>query len=355
MYALIKPLLFRFDAEKVHHFATGHLGSPLLKPFLCSNPFPQGIEPERLATEICGIPLKHPVGLAAGFDKDAKYLPYMNRLGFGHVEIGTVTAKAQAGNPKPRLFRLPKDQALINRMGFNNDGADAAKKRLAAFKADFPVGGNIGKSKVTPLEKAHEDYAYSMRAIGAYVDYFVVNVSSPNTPNLRNLQAKEPLTHLLDFLNQQNEWQKPILLKIAPDLTESALEDVVEVVKACRIRGVIANNTTIDRAHLRTPESKVTSIGAGGLSGKPLKSRSLEVLSFLRRHLPPEIGLVGVGGIFTGADVVERILAGADCVQIYSSFVYRGPKTVAYLLSEIAENLHARGLSSIKEAVGKGL
>lgn len=352
---LIKRLLFQMDAENAHHLTARWLGSPLLGPFFPKNPLPKGIERDVFSADLCGIPLENPIGLAAGFDKDAKLLPHLHRFGFGFVEIGTVTAKAQVGNPKPRLFRLPEDQALINRMGFNNDGADAAAERLKGYSARFPVGGNIGKSKVTPLEKAHEDYAYSLKALTPYVDYFVVNVSSPNTPNLRKLQAKEPLAELLRFLKSEDDSGKPLLLKIAPDLTDTALEDIVEVAETCGVEGVIATNTTISREGLKSGKQLLDSMGAGGLSGYPLKSRSLEVLSFLRKNLPANIRLVGVGGIFSGKDVFERIYAGADCVQIYTGLVYRGPKTVALLMKELYAELKKNGFNAVKEAVGKGV
>lgn len=350
--SFIRPLLFKLDAEKAHHFSARLLRSQILSPFFPRTILPAEFPEEMFKTQLCGIPLKHPIGLAAGFDKDAKLLPNLHRLGFSYIEVGTVTAHPQSGNPKPRLFRLPKDQALINRMGFNNDGAEAAASRLKNLKLLHPIGGNIGKSKITPLEKACEDYVFSLKALSPFVDYFVVNVSSPNTPNLRNLQEKKPLAELLFALCQENLSKKPMLLKIAPDLTNDALEDVIEVVIACGIRGVIATNTTISRDGLKTPLRDIERIGGGGLSGAPLKRRALEVVRFLRKGLPEDIRIVGVGGLYTGEDVLQAVMAGTDCVQIYTGLVYRGPKTVALMLKELGIALKKRGFNSLAEAVG---
>lgn len=351
----IRPILFKFDAERVHHWAVRGLDSPFLKPFLPNQKGLAYVGDGSLETELCGIPLKHPVGLAAGFDKDAKLIKALPRLGFSFVEIGTVTAKAQPGNPKPRLFRLPKDRAVINRMGFNNDGVDAAVQRLEKEPSPLPIGGNLGKSKTTPLERAAEDYAYSLEALAPFVDYFVVNVSSPNTPGLRNLQAKQPLKDLLLYLKGVNEKGKPLLLKIAPDLSMGALEDIVDVVGDCGIEGVIATNTTIARDGLLSSGAAVARCGQGGLSGWPLKQPSLDVLKYLRKNLPTHVQLVGVGGVFSGQDALAKILAGANCVQIYTGLIYRGPNTVGLILSELIRALGEAGFNSVREAIGAGI
>jgi len=351
----IRPILFKMDAERVHHLAVRGLGSAWLRPFLPDKNSPALQGHERLRTSLCGIPLKHPVGLAAGFDKDAKLVQSLSRLGFSFVEVGTVTAKPQPGNPRPRLFRLPKDKAIVNRMGFNNDGVDAAVSRLQNTHAPLPLGGNVGKSKVTPLDRASQDYAYSLGALAPLVDYFVVNVSSPNTPGLRQLQAKEPLKELLGFLATVNQSGKPLLLKIAPDLSSGALEDIVDVVETCGINGVIATNTTVSRQGLQSSQADIERCGEGGLSGSPLEKPSRDVLAFLRKNLPESVQLVGVGGIFTGEDVLAKMMAGANCVQIYTSLIYRGPNTVALILDELLTALDQAGFRNVEEAIGAGI
>jgi dihydroorotate dehydrogenase len=273
------------------------------------------------------------VGLAAGFDKDGKYFEQMSALGFGFIEIGTVTPLAQAGNDKPRLFRLPQDDALINRMGFNNDGVAALVENLKRRQpSTLIIGGNIGKNKITPNENATEDYVKCYEALYDYVDYFVVNVSSPNTPGLRELQEKEPLTALLSTLKQKNAdkpKQKPILLKIAPDLTNSQLDDIIQIVTETKIDGIIATNTTLDRSTLTTPTDK---IGMGGLSGKPLKKRSTEVIRYIHQKSGGNIIIIGVGGIENDQDAQEKLDAGATLIQIYSGLVYQGPGLVKKIL-----------------------
>ena len=329
--ALIKPLLFLLPPERAHYFTTDLLRFLLKVPGMKS--FFQSIfsvRDQRLEKELWGIEFPNPVGLAAGFDKDAKFYKEMAALGFGFVEIGTLTPKAQAGNPKPRLFRLPEDEALINRMGFNNGGVDDAVLRLKS-KGNLIVGGNIGKNKVTPNEEAVNDYTYSFHALFPYVDYFVVNVSSPNTPNLRALQEKEPLKELLGILKKESQTkkeQKPILLKIAPDLSNEQLDDIIEIVVESGIEGVIATNTTISRLELNTSESKVEKIGAGGLSGKPVKSRSTEVIRYLVQKSGKAFPVIGVGGIHSAEDAIEKLNAGAELIQVYSGFIYEGPTLV---------------------------
>lgn len=283
----------------------------------------------------------NPVGLAAGFDKDGKAFKELGSFGFGFIEVGTVTPVGQPGNAQPRLFRLPADKALINRMGFNNEGVDQLVHRLSKRNKDrLIIGGNIGKNKVTPNEQALNDYLVSFTALFDHVDYFVVNVSSPNTPNLRDLQEKEPLTALLQALQDDNHARpkpKPILLKIAPDLTEGQINDIIEIVATTGIAGVIATNTTISRADLKTDENRVKSIGAGGLSGAPVREKSTAVIKQLRTGLGPDKCIIGVGGIFTAADAQEKLKAGADLIQVYTGFIYEGPGMVSRILKGIGE------------------
>jgi dihydroorotate dehydrogenase len=326
---LVRPILFLFDPEKIHYFtfsALKFLGRiPLMKSFLS---FLFVKDSPSLEKELFGIKFKNPVGLAAGFDKDAKLIDELACLGFGFIEIGTLTPKPQPGNDRPRLFRLPEDQALINRMGFNNEGALAAVERLKKRKSTIVVGGNIGKNKVTPNENAVDDYNYCFEALYPYVDYFVVNVSSPNTPDLRQLQEKEPLKNLMlhvKNLSASKEKSKPVLLKIAPDLTTSQLDDIVEILISTKTDGVIATNTTISREGLITDQQVISTIGNGGLSGKPITQKSTEVISYLRSKLGKSYPIIGVGGIMSPQDAVEKINAGADLVQVYTGFIYEGP------------------------------
>jgi dihydroorotate dehydrogenase len=284
-----------------------------------------------LHRKLWGIDFPNPVGLAAGFDKDAKHIDALACLGFGFIEIGTLTPKAQDGNPAPRLFRLPTDKALINRMGFNNGGVDAAVLRLQQRKERIIIGGNIGKNKITPNEEAYKDYEYNVKALHAVVDYFVVNVSSPNTPGLRELQEKAPLMDLLHKVQAVNKAlpnPKPVLLKIAPDLTDTQLDDIIEIVAVTQIDGIVATNTTIDRSLLQTPAAEVEAIGAGGLSGKPVTARSTEVIRYIHQKTNGTIPMIAVGGIFTAADAIEKLNAGASLVQVYTGFIYEGPGMV---------------------------
>jgi dihydroorotate dehydrogenase len=286
------------------------------------------IKHRSLERKLWGITFPNPVGLAAGFDKDAKYTDPLACLGFGFIEIGTVTPRPQPGNPKPRLFRLPQDSALINRMGFNNDGAMRAALRLGKRKERIIIGGNIGKNKDTPNEQAADDYEKCFKALYAFVDYFVVNVSSPNTPGLRELQDKAPLTALLNrlqALNRQNANSKPILLKIAPDLTNGQLDDIIDIVNTTNIHGIVATNTTISRANLATPADELNAIGAGGLSGAPLRMRATEVIKYIHTRSNGTIPVIASGGIFTAADAKEKLDAGASLVQVYTGFIYEGP------------------------------
>lgn len=289
------------------------------------------LQDPRLEKEVFGIKFKNPVGLAAGFDKDAWLVNELSSMGFGFVEIGTLTPKSQPGNEKPRLFRLTDDSAIINRMGFNNGGVEEAIERLKKCNADIIIGGNIGKNKITPNDKAFDDYEKCFEALFDHVDYFVVNVSSPNTPNLRELQEKEPLTKLLNglqSLNNSKNKSKPILLKIAPDLTNEQLDDIVDIVLDSKIAGVIATNTTVARTGLTSKWDTVNDIGAGGLSGAPLTKRSTEVIRYLSEKSNKAFPIVGVGGIMSPEDAIEKFEAGASLVQVYSGFVYEGPALV---------------------------
>lgn len=324
---LIRPILFCFDPEKVHYFTFSTI------KLLSKIPGFSGlfralyeVKDSRLETEVFGLKFKNPVGLAAGFDKNAVLYQELSNFGFGFIEIGTLTPKAQDGNPKKRLFRLKEDSAIINRMGFNNGGVEEAVLRLKKNNGVL-IGGNIGKNKVTPNEEATSDYEICFEALFDYVDYFVVNVSSPNTPNLRALQDKEPLTELLQTLQNKNlakPKQKPILLKIAPDLTDEQLLDIIDIVIETKIAGVIATNTTLSREGLAS-ENKIET---GGLSGKPLTKRSTEVIRFLAEKSNKSFPIIGVGGIHSAEDAIEKLEAGASLVQLYTGFIYEGPALV---------------------------
>lgn len=326
-HRLIKPLLFLFDPEKVHYFSFFMIkllsaipGVTVLIRSLYQVKHPS------LEREVFGLKFPNPVGLAAGFDKNAVLYKQLSNFGFGFIEIGTLTPKGQAGNPKKRLFRLIEDEAIINRMGFNNEGVDDAVKRLKK-NTNILIGGNIGKNKVTPNEEAVNDYIYCFEALFDYVDYFVVNVSSPNTPNLRALQDKEPLTRLLSTLkglNDQKKQPKPILLKIAPDLSDDQLVDIIDIVTSVKIDGVIATNTTLSREGLQSSHKEEM----GGLSGRPLTHRSTEVIRFLVQKSKNAFPIIGVGGIHKPQDAIEKLEAGAALVQLYTGFVYEGPAAV---------------------------
>lgn len=294
-----------------------------------------------LETTFCGITFPNPVGLAAGFDKDARFTDALATLGFGFIEIGTVTPRPQPGNPQPRLFRLPADKALINRMGFNNGGASAAAERLRHRKERIIIGGNIGKNKDTLNENALSDYEICLKDLYDVSDYFVVNVSSPNTPGLRELQDKEPLMRILNRLQELNvQWgnPKPLLLKIAPDLTNEQLDDIVAIVNETGISGIVATNTTIDRSSLITPQHEVEAIGAGGLSGKPVRKRATEVISYLHKKGNGKIPIMAVGGIFTAEDAIEKLNAGASLVQVYTGFIYEGPAIASNICKGLLNN-----------------
>ena len=339
---LIRPILFWFDPEKVHYF-TFSLIRFLSKIPGFSSIFKllYAVNDKRLETEVFGLKFKNPVGLAAGFDKDAVLYKELSNFGFGFIEIGTLTPKPQDGNPKKRLFRLKKDGAIINRMGFNNKGVQSAIERLKQNNGVL-IGGNIGKNKLTPNENAVDDYSICFDALYDYVDYFVVNVSSPNTPNLRELQEKEPLTKLLQTLQSKNEQRKnsnnkvkPILLKIAPDLTNEQLLDIIDIVKTTKIAGVIATNTTISREGLKSENKSET----GGLSGKPLTNRSIEVIRFLSEKSNKSFPIIGVGGIHSAQDAIDKLEAGASLIQLYTGFIYEGPALIKAINKKILENL----------------
>jgi dihydroorotate dehydrogenase len=337
---LIRPILFWFDPEEVHYFSFSFI------KFICKIPFVSNIlksiyevKDSRLEREVFGLKFKNPVGLAAGFDKDAKCYEELSNFGFGFIEIGTLTPKPQDGNPKKRLFRLKKNNAIINRMGFNNGGVDAAVLRLKKNKGVL-IGGNIGKNKLTPNEDAISDYLICFDTLFDHVDYFVVNVSSPNTPNLRELQEKKPLTELLTKLetrNSEHTTKKPILLKIAPDLTNEQLLDIIDIVNETKIAGVIATNTTISREGLQTENNPEISIETGGLSGKPLTKRATEVIRFLSEKSNKAFPIIGVGGIHSAKDALEKLEAGASLVQLYTGFIYEGPKLVTEINKKILE------------------
>lgn len=343
MYHLLRNFLFLFPPEGVHYFSMNILktfcGISFIKKIIYQYYTPKNNNP----VNVFGLEFKNPVGLGAGFDKNACYLDELEALGFGFVEIGTVTPKPQSGNDKPRLFRLPKDRALINRMGFNNDGAGVISNRLKEWnekqkkaKRKLIIGGNIGKNKLTPNEDAWKDYEICFNALFDVVDYFVVNVSSPNTPGLRELQEKESLRKILSHLQTLNKVKtkpKPILLKIAPDLTLTQLDDVIDLATEIQLDGLVATNTTIDRQNLVTPSAQLEKIGAGGLSGKPLQKKSGEVVRYIHEKTNGKIPVIGSGGIFTGEDARQRMHDGAELLQVWTGFIYEGPAIVKNICS----------------------
>jgi dihydroorotate dehydrogenase len=342
MYKLIKPILFQYDPENIHHFVTAGLrlanriwgAKKIMKDAF-------QVKDLRLQREVMGLKFKNPVGLAAGFDKNADLVEELAEFGFGFIEIGTVTPMPQPGNEKPRMFRLPADEALINRMGFNNQGVDVVADRLKRVKRDgLIIGGNIGKNKITPNEDAVSDYIKCFDRLFDVVDYFVVNVSSPNTPGLRELQEKEPLKNILNTLQQRNRKNgisKPILLKIAPDLSDSQLNDIVEIVQETKIAGVVATNTTISRQNLKSPKELINE--AGGLSGKPVRTRSTEVIRYLSERSKGSFIIIGVGGIHSAEDAAEKLRAGASLVQLYTGFIYEGPALIKRINQGILKNM----------------
>ncbi len=333
--SVLRPILFKTDPEKVHYRVFNWLGILFSVPgskSIAKSVY--GSTDKRLHKTVFGIDFPNPVGLAAGLDKDAKMFNELSALGFGFIEVGTVTPLAQPGNDKPRLFRLPADKALINRMGFNNEGVEAMSSRLKNRDRKIIIGGNIGKNKNTPNEKAVEDYEKCFRELFPFVDYFAVNVSSPNTAGLRSLQDKGPLLNILKRLQSVNDElsvglkRKPILLKIAPDLSNEQLDEIIEVVFQSSLDGVIATNTTISREGLHTSKEEIETIGAGGLSGKPLTKRSTEVIKYLAGKSGKKFAIIGVGGIHSADDAMEKLSAGADLIQLYTGFIYEGPALI---------------------------
>ncbi|RFM25961.1 quinone-dependent dihydroorotate dehydrogenase [Deminuibacter soli] len=339
LYPLIRSILFNFPTEDVHYFSMNMLRSG------CNAGLVRGLiqsafqyKHPQLEREVFGLNFSNPIGLGAGFDKNALYLQELEALGFGFVEIGTVTPLPQDGNDKPRLFRLPADKALVNRMGFNNHGVKVIAARLQQWQhkngsrpGRMIVGGNIGKNKVTPNEDAWKDYEICFTTLFDHVDYFVVNVSSPNTPGLRELQEKDSLRKILSHLqtlNHNHAQPKPLLLKIAPDLTEAQLDDIIDLAFEVQLSGLVATNTTISREGLQTPAAQVQNIGAGGLSGKPVQQHATEVLQYLTKGLQGKIPVIASGGIFTGEDAAEKFKAGAALVQVWTGFIYEGPSIV---------------------------
>jgi dihydroorotate dehydrogenase len=347
MYKLLRNILFLFPAESVHHFSMKSLKVickiGFLKKFIASK---FTIHDSRFTIEFFGLPFKNIIGLGAGFDKNALHLNELETLGFGFVEIGTVTPLPQGGNDKPRLFRLKKDKALINRMGFNNDGVKVIAERLRQWKhaqqstvsGQLVVGGNIGKNKMTPNEDAWKDYEICFRELFDCVDYFVVNVSSPNTPGLRDLQEKDSLKKIffnLQNINREQKNQKPLLLKIAPDLSWFQIDDVIDLAKEIKLDGLIVTNTTVSRENLNTQYSKLNTIGNGGLSGAPLKERSTEVQKYISEKSNGSITIISSGGIFTADDAKEKINAGASLLQVWTGFIYEGPAIVKNILEQM--------------------
>lgn len=337
---LLKPLLFQLDAERAHHFVFDNLRRTAALPgakAVLKNLY--DYQHPSLEREVFGLKFPNPVGLAAGLDKNAVLTDELALLGFGFVEIGTVTPRPQPGNPLPRLFRLPQDEALLNRMGFNNDGAGVVAQRLARRRnRQLIIGGNIGKNKDTPNELAAQDYVAGFEALAEVVDYFVVNVSSPNTPGLRQLQDKKPLIDILQQVQERNQARaqpRPLLLKIAPDLSDSQLDDILEIARETRLSGLVATNTTISREGLLTLPDQVTALGAGGLSGKPLRERATEVVRYLHRKSDGSLPIIGSGGIHSAQDALAMLAAGAALVQVYTGFVYEGPGLVREINKEL--------------------
>jgi len=338
--SIIRPIFFKLSPEKIHHLAFSAIkvlnNTPVVKQVIRSMFI---VNSPKLERELFGLKFSNPVGLAAGFDKDAKLYNELADYGFGFIEIGTLTPKGQPGNPQPRLFRLPEDTALINRMGFNNQGVDAAVERLKNRKTKIIIGGNLGKNKSTSNEDADNDYLIVFNKLFDYVDYFVVNVSCPNMGNLTELQEKEPLKRLLKKVMDENAKRsspKPVLLKIAPDLSEIELDDVIEIIKELKLSGVVAANTSTNREGLKESKERLESIGyPGGLSGAPVKDRSTKVIKYLYSKLGDDYPIIGVGGIHTAQDAKEKLAAGAKLVQVYTGFVYEGPSLVKSINEEL--------------------
>jgi dihydroorotate dehydrogenase len=340
--SLIRPLAFVLDPETAHNLAMSLVRRGMIRA--------KPLTDSRLRQTLFGADFANPLGLAAGFDKNAIAVDHWHSLGFGYAELGTTTFHAQPGNPSPRLFRLPEHRALINRMGFNNDGAVAVAARLSRSKPQLPIGINLGKSKVTELEKAPEDYRSSFELLRSFGCYFVINVSSPNTPGLRSLQEKGPLLEIIGAIRSVDATM-PLFVKVAPDLEFVALDEVVEVAVETKLTGLIATNTTVSREGVSGQHSSE----AGGLSGAPLKARSNEVLSHLFKSCPSQMVLIGVGGIFSGSDLFEKIACGAHLAQLYTGWIYGGPSTVPRILGELLDRLSERGIGTLSELRGSAI
>ncbi len=342
----LRPLLFCFDPERVHHFAARAIKAFFVLPGAKQlTSWITQVKGPGLERQLFGLTFKNPVGIAGGFDKQAELYNELSHFGFSHIEIGTVTPLGQPGNQKPRLFRLPKDKALINRMGFNNHGLDETVKNLQRKRANVIIGGNIGKNTLTPNNMAVADYVKNFEGLFAYVDYFVVNVSCPNISDLKELQDQDALTEILVSLqniNNSKPCRKPILLKVSPDLNNKQLDEVIEIVKRTGIDGVVATNTSITRNTLVHEKDKAAKAGNGGLSGLPLRDRSTEVIRYLAEKSGKAFPIIGVGGIMTAADAIEKIEAGADLVQLYTGFVYSGPFIAKRINKALLEKMKNR-------------
>jgi dihydroorotate dehydrogenase len=357
----VRPLLFALDPEVAHHLAIASCRrvseSQILQKIAKSTFY---YSDSRLSQTLWNLKFENPVGLAAGFDKNAEAIGAWESFGFGFAEVGTITANEQSGNPKPRLFRLPSDRAILNRMGFNNRGAAATaadlKNYLSSHKLNIPLGINLGKSKVTEIVDAKFDYAESLRSLYDFGDYFVINVSSPNTPNLRDLQATEQLSGILAELNPINTASKPILVKIAPDLNDADIIEVVKVSQAYGVAGIIATNTTISRQNLKTTHISITgkpvTEEAGGISGQPVRDRSLAVINLIWQTTQGSLPIIGVGGIFTAEDAWQKIIAGAAIVQVYTGLIYQGPMMIKQILQGLVAKLETHDLENIQQAIG---
>jgi dihydroorotate dehydrogenase len=360
---LIRPILFRLPTESVHHWSMSVFHGAMFPPMstmvraITRQPDPS------LRCRVWGLDFDNPVGLAAGFDKQARWFDSLGNLGFSHVEAGTITGRPQPGNPPPRLFRLPADQALVNRMGFNNPGADVVARQLRRRSIRSLPGINIGKSKVVELVDSTDDYLQSFRALYPFARYFAINVSSPNTPGLRSLQAREPLLQLLNALRdanaelatRHNTTPRPVLLKVAPDLNHHQLAELASIVEETSLDGLIATNTTVSREGLVTPAAQVSAIGDGGLSGRPLTLRSREIVRFLYRETRGRVPIIGVGGIMNGEDAWQMIRQGASLIQVYTGFIYGGPMFVRQINRHLAKCLRQSGMDHVSEAVGSGI
>ncbi|MFA8299592.1 MAG: quinone-dependent dihydroorotate dehydrogenase [Hyphomicrobiales bacterium] len=342
--SIIRPLLFKLQPETIHHIVVKMLKIGFAIPGMkCLIHSIFTVNDSRLEKEVCGIKFKNPVGIAAGFDKEAAFYNELSNLGFGYIEVGTVTPEGQAGNPKPRSFRIKKDKGLINRMGFNNRGLNFAVENLKKRKTHAVIGGNIGKNTNTPNENALQDYEKCFNGLYDYVDYFVVNVSCPNITNLRELQDQDKLMSILSRLKElrsQKEKHKPIFLKVSPDLNQGQLDEVIQIIDSTKIDGVVATNTTVSRSNLNTDIQTIEAIGNGGMSGKPIKDRATEVIRYLSEKSNKSFAIIGVGGIFTPEDAIEKLEAGADIIQVYTGFIYEGPM--------IAKKINKRILKEIK-------